>query len=748
VPIVTDRPAHARISAALRSLGERSGWLSVNPYLLRHLAVHAGLGDVLDQLLTVPDFLIATDPAAVLPHLHLASTDAARAVARLYQRVAHELVAVPPATRAAILQSAAMRDEPDLAGSLSFSIEPVWRILWADAPTPVHRTLTGHSQGVNALAGATTRYRTHLVSGAEDGIRVWDASSGLLVTELPGHSNGPVTALACWVVENDRLLLASAGYDDIVRVWDVDSRRQLAELRGHTEYPTCLVWVPAPDGALQLVSGSMDGTLRWWDVARQEAVRIIVADSTGVTDLVAVDATQHRRVLVSSGRRSAIRLWDPVTGSDVGVLKDHPSSVRALATCLDAGGHVVLASGGDHDTIRFWDVDKGSLVGSIKHSAHSSPLALVTLRDGRTVFATPVNREGLSSPVGLYSLDGSPVAVLEGHTLVLNALVGLELPDGRIVLASGSGDKTIRLWELSHLDGLAVQGSASVHVRSIAVFEDGDHGATVVAGGSDGRLRYLEMTSGTLWAMRPAHDAAITEVARHFWYDEREVLVTVGRGDDVIRTWDPATTDPLDTYPGPADCGVALVTDAQGRRLLVTRPRMGLPSPLVLRLLDVDTREERRATFREGSGIWSVASTTLISGDNVLAMGDHNGTIRVWNLTADSIDLWVSVPVLFYGVHAIRFLHLSDGHTWLIAITDAAYVWDLTTGRRVHVLEGHTSYLTCLDITASADGLPVLVTGSPDRTLRVWDLIAGRHVATILLEHAVLGLLRAPDLKH
>ncbi|BGP47729.1 hypothetical protein JCM10450v2_003594 [Rhodotorula kratochvilovae] len=49
-------------------------------------------------------------------------------------------------------------------------------------------------------------------------------------------------------------------------------------------------------------------------------------------------------------------------------------------------------------------------------------------------------------------------------------------------------------------------------------------------------------------------------------------------------------------------------------------------------------------------------------------------------------------------------------------------VWDVATGRCLHVLPGHTSTVRCLRVL---DGRPIAVSGSRDGSIRVWDIARG-----------------------
>ena len=55
-------------------------------------------------------------------------------------------------------------------------------------------------------------------------------------------------------------------------------------------------------------------------------------------------------------------------------------------------------------------------------------------------------------------------------------------------------------------------------------------------------------------------------------------------------------------------------------------------------------------------------------------------------------------------------------------------VWDLVTGQVLATLEGHTEDVETLAVTP--DGLRA-VSGSEDKTLKVWDLVTGQVLATL-----------------
>ncbi len=66
---VGDQRAHAAITTGLLEHTGAAGWSAANPYVLRHLAEHAGRGDVLDTLLGHPEALDHVDQAALANEL-------------------------------------------------------------------------------------------------------------------------------------------------------------------------------------------------------------------------------------------------------------------------------------------------------------------------------------------------------------------------------------------------------------------------------------------------------------------------------------------------------------------------------------------------------------------------------------------------------------------------------------------------------------------------------------------------------
>ena len=84
-------------------------WAHAPSYIRRHLAAHAAAAGLLDGLLEDPAYLVAADPARLVPHLDAARSAPARFAATVYRQTAHLLAGIDLPTRASQLELAAHR---------------------------------------------------------------------------------------------------------------------------------------------------------------------------------------------------------------------------------------------------------------------------------------------------------------------------------------------------------------------------------------------------------------------------------------------------------------------------------------------------------------------------------------------------------------------------------------------------------------------------------------------------------------
>jgi hypothetical protein len=227
-----------------------------------------------------------------------------------------------------------------------------------------------------------------------------------------------------------------------------------------------------------------------------------------------------------------------------------------------------------------------------------------------------------------------PVRVLTGHTgrvwAVAAVPVPVPVPDGRTLLATGSGDGTVRLWD--PVTGTPVSRPLTGHtdtVLAVAALPVPDGRTLLASGSGDRTVRLWDPTTGTPVG-RPltGHTGGVRAMAALPVPDGRRTLLATGSWDRTVRLWDPTTGtpigEPLTGHTEPVRA-VAALPVPDGRTLLASGSDDG-----TVRLWDPTTGTPigQPLTGHTG-GVRTVAAVPVPDGRTLLASGGDDGTIRL-----------------------------------------------------------------------------------------------------------------------
>ena len=230
-------------------------------------------------------------------------------------------------------------------------------------------------------------------------------------------------------------------------------------------------------------------------------------------------------------------------------------------------------------------------------------------------------------------------------------------PDGK-TLASGSRDKTVRLWDVASGKSIATLSGHSDYVRSVHFSPDGK---MLASGNSDNTVRLWDVASGQSIATLSGHTNWVWSV--HFSPDGK--TLASGSGDNTVRLWDVASGQSIATLSGHTE---------------------------------------------------SVYSVHFSPDGKTLASGSDDKTVRLWDVASGK-----SIATLSGHTEPVISVHFSpDGKTLASGSWDKTVrLWDVASRKSIATLSGHTE--SVLSVHFSPDG-KTLASGSGDNTVRLWPL--------------------------
>ena len=392
---------------------------------------------------------------------------------------------------------------------------------------PISETATVHTISDATTSHSLAAYGAWVVGGGEDALlRVWDAAS-LPSSPQPAQSTveghtAPIRAVDTFVVAGDGFGIASAASDGTVRLtrmrWRGDAfvPRTIAVLEGHRDPRVAAVAAHATAGdVVHVVSGGFDKSVRVHTVSqdgsgaagvRMGAPRVLKAHTDWVlavavasiasslqhaerTEAPSDDDDDRRQLqrglrVVSASRDKTLRLWDMGAAEGAppaAVLRGHTRAVLAVTTFFSRHGEASIASSSADTTVHVWSGElrtdkRGATRGGANEPTEEAEQQQEEEEDDDLVVE-----------------DRKPLAVLRGHTAIVNAVAACEAPGRPSCLASGSDDGTVRLWSLEAMRPLAVLDHQGAAVWGVAVAVARSGACSLVSSAEDATLRVWDI---------------------------------------------------------------------------------------------------------------------------------------------------------------------------------------------------------------------------------------------------------------
>ena len=339
--------------------------------------------------------------------------------------------------------------------------------IWDLSTFELVETLKGHTHYVMSVAVSSVKNtatlpnnieKQYIISGSIDyTIKIWDMSTFELVETLEGHTSRVNSVVVISSIEKATNLpkqyIISGSMDDTIKIWDMSTFKLIKTLEGHTDSVNSVAVISSIEKATNLpkhyiISGSADKTIKIWDFSTFKLVETLEGHTTSVWSVAVSD-----KYIISGSADTTIKIWDLSTFELVETLEGHIDIVNCVVVSgiintTDEFGNIIskqyIISGSDDETIKIWDISTFKLVKTLKkHTGAVLSVAVSSIINTTDKFANIIS-----------SVENTAT-----------------LPDniGKQYIISGSGDETIKIWDLSTFELIKTLEGHRDYVNCVAV---------------------------------------------------------------------------------------------------------------------------------------------------------------------------------------------------------------------------------------------------------------------------------------
>ncbi|MCS6812476.1 MAG: NB-ARC domain-containing protein [Cyanobacteria bacterium] len=491
----------------------------------------------------------------------------------------------------------------------------------------------GHDDRIISLAFSPDGQ--YLVSGDLRHIKLWDVATGLCHQTLDATTNRNwAFSFPDWLKASS-LILAAGSDDRAITLWNVNQGRLREVLSGHTDTVQTVTF--SQDGTL-LASSSADHTIKLWDMTNGECLQTFGEKNHGVWSLsfgplssTNLTLGSNDGVIVSGGDDQMVKLWDVASGKCLRTMQGHMRRVWSFALSHD---HQTLATGSDDRKVRLWDVATGQCLGTL--TGHTDWVWAVAFGFNDRLLASGSD----DNTIRLWDVStGQCLQTLRGHSdrihtvafrpvLEPAAQVDADIAWGwqPYLLASGSSDQTIRLWNFMTGECLNVLQGHTNRIWSLAFNPTGDR---IASGSYDSTVRLWDVTTGECLQVLRGHSDRVHTIAFCPVLTSPlvagELLASAG-DDQVIKVWNVATGECIQLLQGHTQRVCSLAFSPDGSQLVT-----GSDDHTIC-LWDLVSGSRVKVLQGHTNRVWF---TRLIANGQRLISGSHDGTVKLWAVNLD-----------------------------------------------------------------------------------------------------------------
>jgi WD40 repeat protein len=285
------------------------------------------------------------------------------------------------------------------------------------------------------------------------------------------------------VLSKDGKIAATAATDQGVAIWDTSTGKQVCRLRGHS---TAIRSIAISSDGKLIITLSLDGMAILWETRTGSELRRLTKND--IDAYVLSFSPDDKTILTATGQTAV--LWDAQTGNDIGSFTG--KGLRCIAFSPDGQFLATIEYDEDAkaDLISLRKTASYEVISKFLHNMHEEELVIECVRfshDGRRILT-------VDKFVRIWDLvSGKEIKSVGEHvdSFGIFANKACFSPDGKTILASAP-DNTARLWDVETGAEVRRFEGHSDHVICVDISADG---RLVMTGGYDHTVRLWDNAS-------------------------------------------------------------------------------------------------------------------------------------------------------------------------------------------------------------------------------------------------------------